>query len=120
MRFEEDGFWVEYLEQQNSRYVRVGFLESALSSMEQIEKIGTWVGEDSQVKKGDPLFILEAEKVGFDVDAVGSGVVSKINEAVLNDPSILMEDPEGEGWLYEMELSGESQQEFTQKYSESK
>lgn len=116
MRIEEDGFWIECLDLEDPKRVRVGFLKETLSSTEKIEKVGAWVKEASAVKKGDPLFILESEKVGFDIDAVGSGLLSKINSAVLENPDLLRKDPEGEGWLYEMELSEQSQQELIQKY----
>lgn len=57
------------------------------------------------LKKGGEAAILESTKAASDTYAPVSGIVTAINEKLLQNPSLINEDPEGEGWFYELELS---------------
>jgi glycine cleavage system H protein len=59
----------------------------------------------SAVRRGEPLGVLEAAKMTGDLIAPVSGTVVARNEAVLQDPSLVNQDPYGLGWLVSIEPS---------------
>ena len=61
------------------------------------------------IEAGEEIAVIESTKAAADIYAPVSGVITKINEAVIENPSLINTDPEGEGWLYEVELSDSSQ-----------
>ncbi len=54
--------------------------------------------------KGDDTVVVESVKAASDVYAPAGGEVTKINEALEGEPSIVNASAEGDGWLYEMTL----------------
>lgn len=54
---------------------------------------------------GDELGVVESVKAASDFYAPISGVVSAVNEAVVNDPSIVNSDPYHAGWLVQLKPS---------------
>lgn len=63
---------------------------------------------DSEVEAGEPCGEIESVKSVSDLVAPVSGKVTAVNEAVVDDPKLATDDPHGEGWLYEVEPSGET------------
>ena len=59
--------------------------------------------------KGDDTVVVESVKAASDVYAPAGGEVTKINEALDGEPSIVNASAEGDGWLYEMTLSDTSE-----------
>lgn len=58
-----------------------------------------------KVEKGEEIAILESTKAAADIYAPVSGTVTRINEVLRENPNLLNTDPEGDGWLYTLELS---------------
>lgn len=58
---------------------------------------------------GEEVAILESTKAAADVYSPVSGEVIAVNEALLQDLSLLNRSPEGEGWLFQMKLSKEEE-----------
>ena len=58
----------------------------------------------TEVSKGDSLAVIESVKAASDVYAPVSGKVVAVNDAVVDSPEMLNEDPYG-NWLVEIELS---------------
>ena len=56
------------------------------------------------LKRGDPAAVVESVKAAADVFAPLAGKVVEINETVVEDPSIVNSDAEGEGWFFRIEL----------------
>jgi glycine cleavage system H protein len=54
------------------------------------------------VTAGDTLGVLESVKAASDYYAPISGVVSAINQTVVEHPEILNTDPYGQGWLVKL------------------
>ncbi len=65
------------------------------------------VGDD--VEQGGDTVVVESVKAASDVYAPVAGTVTAINEAIVEEPSKVNEDAEGEGWLYQMTLSNPSE-----------
>jgi len=62
-----------------------------------------------QVTKGGEAAVVESVKAASDVYAPVSGEVVEGNNALVEDPSLVNSDPEGEGWFFRLRLSDPSQ-----------
>lgn len=56
------------------------------------------------LEKGEEAAVLESTKAAADSYAPLKGKVSKVNQNLIDNPSLVAQDPHGEGWLYEMEI----------------
>ncbi len=61
------------------------------------------VGEE--YRRGDSIGVVESVKATSDIYAPLSGKVVAINQALMDDPSVVNRDPYGEGWLVRLELA---------------
>ena len=59
---------------------------------------------DRQVTEAETCEVVESVKAASDVYAPLAGKVVEINETILDDPSIVNSDAEGEGWFFRLEL----------------
>lgn len=59
--------------------------------------------------KGDTAAVVESVKAASDVYAPIDGEVTEANEALSADPALVNSAPTGEGWLWKMKLSDDSQ-----------
>ena len=58
-----------------------------------------------KVKKGEGAAVVESVKAASDVYSPVSGEVTEANPAIADDPSVINNDPEGEGWFFKLRLS---------------
>jgi glycine cleavage system H protein len=63
----------------------------------------------SALKKDEPYAEVESVKAVSDVVAPLSGEITAVNEAIAEDPSVINEDPYGEGWLVKVRLADPSE-----------
>jgi glycine cleavage system H protein len=56
------------------------------------------------VAEGETCAVVESVKAAADVFAPLAGKVVEINETIVEDPSIVNSDAEGEGWFFRIEL----------------
>jgi glycine cleavage system H protein len=56
------------------------------------------------VAEGETCAVVESVKAAADIFAPLAGKVVEINETVVEDPSIVNSDAEGEGWFFRIEL----------------
>ena len=59
---------------------------------------------DREVEAGEAAAVVESVKAASDVYAPLAGKVVEANQAVVDDPALVNGDPEGEGWLFRLEL----------------
>ena len=59
---------------------------------------------DTQVTAAESIGELESTKSVSEMYAPVSGTVLAINEALVDNPALLNEDPYGDGWLCEIEM----------------
>lgn len=57
------------------------------------------------VAKGGEAAVVESVKAASDVYAPVSGTVTEGNQALVDEPSLVNTDPEGEGWFFKLNLS---------------
>ncbi len=56
------------------------------------------------VVEGEACAVVESVKAASDVYSPLAGKVVEINETIVEDPSIVNSDAEGEGWFFKIEL----------------
>jgi glycine cleavage system H protein len=105
LRYTAEHEWAR-LDQGGSR-VRVGitdFAQDALGDVVYVDlpAVGTSVGAAESVGE------LESTKSVSEMYAPVSGTIVAINEALVDNPQLLNEDPYGEGWLIEIELAADA------------
>jgi len=78
------------------------FAVDALTDVTYVEmkKVGT------AIKAGDIIGEVESVKTTSDIYCFADGVVSEVNKAVVDDPSLLNSDPLGKGWLVKIKVTG--------------
>ena len=64
---------------------------------------------ESEISKGETFGVVESVKAVSDLYAPLSGKVIKINEALVDEPETINEDPYENGWMIEIEMSDESE-----------
>jgi glycine cleavage system H protein len=62
-----------------------------------------------QVTKGGEAAVVESVKAASDVYSPVTGEVTEGNQAVVDEPSLVNSDPEGEGWFFKLRLSDTSE-----------
>ena len=65
--------------------------------------------KDLEVKKDQEIVVIESVKAASDILAPLDGVITEINEKIVDDPSIVNSDPLGEGWFFKMKLNNPSE-----------
>ena len=59
---------------------------------------------EREVAAGEACAVVESVKAASDVYAPLAGRVAEINETIVEDPEIVNNDAEGEGWFFRIEL----------------
>ena len=62
-----------------------------------------------KLDKGDTAVVVESVKAASDVYAPVNGEITEANEALASDPALVNSAAVGDGWLWKMKLSDESQ-----------
>jgi len=62
-----------------------------------------------QVSQSGEAAVVESVKAASDVYAPVGGEVIEGNQALVDDPSLVNSDPEGEGWFFKLRLSDTEQ-----------
>lgn len=102
--FTEDHEWVDV----DGNIGTVGISEYAQSQLGDIVFVD--VPEDGkQLAKGDEAAVVESVKAASDVYSPVSGNVLEGNAALVDDPSLVNSDAEGEGWFFKITLSDPSE-----------
>jgi len=94
---------------------RVGLLQKAVTQLGDIvfvelPKVG------QEIKKGEAVVVIESTKAAADMYAPVSGIIVRVNEALNNQPGLINEDPLGDGWFFEVEMSDPKECESLTEY----
>ena len=54
------------------------------------------------VSKDDEIVVIESVKAASDILAPLDGEILEINEAIVDNPALVNEDPEGEAWFFKI------------------
>jgi glycine cleavage system H protein len=98
----------EWLRRGDAGSVRVGITSFAASELGDVVFVSLpQVGEE--VAADDACAEVESTKSVSGVYTPATGVVTAVNELLTDSPETINTDPYGDGWLFELELSDESQ-----------
>ena len=78
------------------------------------EQLGTIVfvelpEDGDEVKKGESIGVVESTKAVSDVFSPVSGVITDVNQPLVDSPETINDDPYEEGWLVKIEMSDSSE-----------
>ncbi len=60
---------------------------------------------ERKVEIGEAFGVVESVKAVSDIYAPCSGIITAVNETLLDSPELINQDPYGDGWIIEMEIS---------------
>ncbi|MBX6750284.1 MAG: glycine cleavage system protein GcvH [Micromonosporaceae bacterium] len=86
--------------------LRIGITDYAQDALGDIVFV-TLPEPGTKVQAGRPLGEVESTKSVSEIYAPVSGTVTARNDALTDNPELINTDPYGEGWLVEIEPSGE-------------
>ncbi|MBC9032826.1 glycine cleavage system protein GcvH [Sphingomonas sp. JC676] len=102
--YTEDHEWVEV----DGDIGTVGISEYAQGQLGDIVFVEV-PDEGKEVGKGDDVAVVESVKAASDVYSPVSGTVIEGNSDLSDNPALVNEDPEGEGWFFKLTLSDPSE-----------
>lgn len=98
--------------------LRLGISDLGVKAVKELLhiRIKSLVGKP--VKKGDLIGMVETSKMVWQIVTPVSGVVVAVNEKHRKgNPGILERDPYGEGWIFQLERTKETESELSQLYA---
>lgn len=100
LKFTEDHEWLL----KSGEEVTVGITEYAT------EQLGDLVfvelpEEGTTVAKGDEVVVIESVKAASDISAPLDGEITEVNQAIVDNPALVNEDPLEAGWFFKMTLA---------------
>ncbi len=94
----------EWTKKVNNKEVIVGITDYAQQQLKDVVFVELpSVGKEA--KSGAPCAVVESVKAAYDIYSPVSGKVSKINPKVQEKPQLVNEDPYGDGWFFQIEVS---------------
>lgn len=61
--------------------------------------------EGTEVARDDEVVVIESVKAASDILAPLDGEIVEINETLTNNPSLVNEDPTGDGWFFKLKVA---------------
>ena len=105
LRYTSEHEWVRVLDDGK---VRVGITDYAQDALGDVVYVDL-PDVGSTVAASDAVGELESTKSVSEMYAPVSGTVSAVNESLADNPQLLNEDPYGDGWLCDIEMSDAAQ-----------
>lgn len=100
LRYSQDHMWMLV----NGYIATIGMTHHAQNQMGEIVFIEL-SKKGSQLLANDESGTVESVKSVIEIFTPVSGEVTEVNEILLDDPSILNDDPYGEGWMIKIKMS---------------
>lgn len=63
----------------------------------------------TEINKGDDFMSIESVKSASDIYAPVSGTITEVNEALNDEPELVNQSAEDQGWLIKMDINDESE-----------
>ncbi len=99
LKFNEDHIWVKV----SAKKGRIGISDYAQSELGEVLYFDLPIVGD-KVKRTEPFGEIESSETVSELISPVSGKVIGVNEDLEDNPSIINDDPYGEGWLIEVEI----------------
>jgi glycine cleavage system H protein len=100
LKYTKEHEWVRL----DGETVTVGITDHAQDSLGDVVYVEL-PEEGASVTKGEAFGVVESVKAVSDLYAPVSGDVVEINEAAVDSPEVINEDPYGEGWMIKVAAS---------------
>lgn len=104
LRYSSDHEWVRTANEQSAR---VGVTEYATEQLGDIVFV-TLPEEGAEVTAGEPCGELESTKTVEDLVSPVTGVVTGVNQLVIDSPEVVNSDQYGDGWLFDVQLADDA------------
>ncbi|MEL6167559.1 MAG: glycine cleavage system protein GcvH [Pseudomonadota bacterium] len=104
MRFTEDHEWLRA----EGEIVVVGITEYAAEQLGDVVFVELPEVE-TQVAKGDEIVVIESVKAASDIVAPIDGEIVEVNEALVDKPGLVNEDPTGGAWFFKIKVEDTSE-----------
>ncbi len=106
MKFTEEHEWLR----EDGNVITVGITDHAAEQLGDI--VFVELPEDgTEVTKDDDVVVIESVKAASDILAPLDGEIVEVNAALTENPGLVNEDPQGNGWFFKMTASDPSQME---------
>ena len=99
MKYTEDHEWLRL----EGELVVVGITEHAAEQLGDVVFVELPEIE-TQVAKGDEVCVIESVKAASDILAPLDGEIVAVNEALVDNPALVNEDPLGDAWFFKLKL----------------
>ena len=104
MKYTEDHEWLRV----DGDLVIVGITEHASEQLGDVVFVELPEAE-TQVSKGDDICVIESVKAASDIVAPVDGEIVEVNDALVDNPGLVNEDPTGSAWFFKMKVEDMSQ-----------
>ena len=104
MKFTEEHEWLRV----EGDVVVVGITEHAAEQLGDVVFVELPETE-TEVVKDDEVVVIESVKAASDILAPIDGEIVEVNEALVDDPGKVNEDPQGDAWFFKMKPADLSQ-----------
>jgi len=99
LKFSEDHLWILEM----GETIRIGLSDYAQEQLGEI--ITASMGEVGRfLEQGETFGEVESQKTVVELSSPITGTIRAINDAMVEDPTLINVDPYGKGWLVEIEL----------------
>lgn len=99
MKFTEDHEWLRL----EDDLIVVGITEHASTQLGDVVFVELPEVE-TQVAKGDEIVVIESVKAASDIMSPVEGEIVEVNEALVDDPGKVNEDPESDAWFFKLKI----------------
>ncbi|WP_095590337.1 glycine cleavage system protein GcvH [Actibacterium ureilyticum] len=99
MKFTEEHEWLQV----EGDLVVVGITEHAAEQLGDIVFVEL-PEEGATVSKDDEIVVIESVKAASDILAPLDGEIVEVNEALVDNPGAVNDDPQGEAWFFKMKV----------------
>ncbi|MCL5734236.1 MAG: hypothetical protein M1274_01390 [Actinobacteria bacterium] len=107
-----------WVKDEADKKLRLGISDLGVKSVKELIHIRIKSRAGSPVNKGDLIGMVETSKMVWQIIAPISGVVVAVNEKFQkNNPTILHNDPYGEGWILLVERTDETDGQLSQLHA---
>ena len=104
MKFTEDHEWLRT----DGDLVVIGITDYAAEQLGDVVFVEL-PEASTQIAKGDDIVVIESVKAASDIAAPVDGEIVEVNEALVDNPGLVNEDPLGGAWFFKMRLTDMSQ-----------
>ena len=97
MKYTEEHEWLH----QDGDTVTVGITKHAAEALGDLVFVEL-PESGTKVAKDDEIVVIESVKAASDILAPLDGEITEVNEAIVENPTLVNEDPLGEAWFFKM------------------